>query len=126
MKRLLKYLFPVIAAVAFWNFTEIPVSRVAEGTDAAMSLIDATCQTSVSEPQAELCLPYKVSFANSCRVQVSARRTFGSSRTNIGFMKSGRIVNAGIRYFVQKKSIIIHSSLIEPGHRLLCLGKLII
>jgi hypothetical protein len=42
------------------------------------------------------------------------------------FAKSGRIENAGIRFFVQRKSITRHSSLIEPSHRLLSLGKLII
>jgi hypothetical protein len=42
------------------------------------------------------------------------------------FAKSGKVVNAGLRYVTQTKSIILHSSLIEPAHKLIYLGKLII
>lgn len=125
MKRLLKYLFPVIAVLALWNCMSTSVSADTEDT-AVMSFEETVCQSAISESQSELCLPRQISVASCQRIQSGMRRTVGSGRNNIEFTKSGKIINADIRYFVQKKSIIIHSSLIEPSHRLLYLGKLII
>lgn len=126
MKRLLKYLLPVIAVLALWNCMGTSVSADTGNAAAAMSLEETVYQTVISESQSELCLPRQISVASCQRIQSGARRTVGSGRNNIEFTKSGKIINADIRYFVQKKSIIIHSSLIEPAHRLLYLGKLII
>ncbi len=126
MKKLLKYLLPVIVAFAFWNCEERYVSTVAEEVSEVMSLSETSCQTEISESESELCLPRQVSFAGSHRVQSAPRRTTGTHRNNLEFTKSGKVINAGIRYFVQRKSIIIHSSLVEPSFRLLSLGKLII
>ena len=55
-----------------------------------------------------------------------ARDKGGTQRNNVEFTKSGRIINAGIIYSVQRKSITVLYSHVEPAHRLLCLGKLII
>lgn len=126
MKKLLKYLLPVIAVLAFWNCMDAPVRSAAEEVSVAMSLEEAAYQTTISDPESELCLPRQVSSANFHRVQSTARRTGGACRNNIEFIKAGKMVNADIKYSVQIKDIIIHSSLIEPAHRLLCLGRLII
>lgn len=126
MKRVLKYLLPVIAVLVFWNCMDAPVSAVTAEVHSAASFEDTAFHTYISESESELCLPRQVSFANSQRVQTAVRRTAGAGRNNIEFTRSGKIINADVRYFVQRKSILIHSSLIEPAHRLLYLGKLII
>lgn len=126
MKRFLKYLLSAIVAFVFWNCTDIPVSAVSEDSSATMSLVETESQTTISESESVLCLPRQDSFANSYRSQTTARRTVSEGRSNIEFAKSGKVINAEIRYSVQRNSILIHSTLIEPNHRLLSLGKLII
>lgn len=127
MKKLLKYLIPLIIAAAFWNCAdaknELPVSEEAA---ACMHIGETSRQSDISEAQHEFCLPRQVSFGNTQRVQNAPRRTAGTHRNNLEFAKSGKVVNAGLRFFIQQKSIIVHSSLIEPAFRLLYLGKLII
>ena len=125
MKRLLKYLLPVLMAAAFLRCADDRESAVSSGTVADMTL-GAETQTAVSTSEYDFLVPRPTSFASAQRVQGSARRTGGVQRNNIEFAKSGKIINAGLRYFIQRNSLIVHSSLIEPSHRLLYLGKLII
>lgn len=124
MGKYLKYLLPLIMALAFWNCTDDSESTAAGKASEAIFLNEPECHSDISEPESKLFIPRKVSFAH--RTQGAVRRTSGAQRNSFEFVKSGRIINADIRYFVQKKSIIIHSSLTEPGNRLLCLGRLII
>ena len=126
MKRWLKYLLPLMVAVAFWNCKDNVLSTVPEETFATQAICDAVCDNIISTSESELCLPRQVSYTSSSRVQTTARRKTGYSRDNVEFTKSGKIINAGLRYFIQTKSILIHSSLVEPAHKLLYLGKLII
>ena len=127
MKKLLKYLIPLILAAAFWNFPDTThESPVSEEVATCMHIGETSRQSDISETQHEFCLPRQVSFGNTQRVQNAPRRTTGTHRNNIEFSKSGKVVNAGLRFFIQQKSIIVHSSLIEPAFRLLYLGKLII
>lgn len=126
MKRLLKYLLPLMVAVVFWNCKDNQLSAVPEEVSASQSICEAVCDNIISSSESELCLPRQISYANQSRGQTVARRTASCGRTSIEFAKSGKIFNAGLRYFIQRKSIIIHSSLIEPSVKLLCLGRLII
>jgi hypothetical protein len=126
MKRWLKYLLPLVVAVAFWNGKDNLLSTVPEEIISTQTICDAICDNVISTSKSELCLPRQVSYTSSSRVQTTARRTTGYSRDNVEFTKSGKIINAGLRYFIQTKSILIHSSLVEPAHKLLYLGKLII
>ena len=126
MKNLLKYLVFIVAAVIFQDNTERSVTSVQEKGVADMSFIEEAYHSVISETDSELCLPRQVSFANSFRAQSTVRRTNTAHRNNFEFAKAGKIVNAGLRYSIQHQSIIIHSSLIEPSHRLLSLGRLII
>jgi hypothetical protein len=126
MKRWLKYLLPLVVAVAFWNGKDNLLSTVPEEIISTQTICDAICDNVISTSKSELCLPRQVSYTSSSRVQTTARRTTGYSRDNVEFTKSGKIINAGLRYFIQTKSILIHSSLVEPARKLLYLGKLII
>lgn len=126
MKNLLKYLVFIVAAVIFQDNTERSVTSVQEKGVADMSFIEEAYHSVISETDSELCLPRQVSFANSFRAQSTVRRTNTAHRNNFEFAKAGKIVNAGLRYSIQHQSIIIHSSLMQPSHRLLSLGRLII
>lgn len=82
--------------------------------------------TYLTETDNEVCVPRQVSFASSARVQGKARRTENVQRQSFEFVRSGKIINPAIRYFIQKKSINNHSSLSDPADKLARLGKLII
>ena len=126
MRKWLKYLLPLIVAIAFWDCKDNQLSTVPEKIPASQAISEAVCDNTISSSESELCLPRQISYASSSRVQTTARRTTSYGRTNVEFAKSGKIFNAGLRYIIQRKSVIIHSSLIEPSHKLLYLGKLII
>lgn len=126
MKKLLKYLFPLVLALTFWSCAENSRSLISEDPVTPTALNDASRQANISASDSQLCLPRQVTYANTQTVQGTARRTNSVNRNNIEFMKSGKVLNAGLIYFIQRKSIIIHSSLIEPANRLLYLGHLII
>ncbi len=126
MRKLLKYLFIFIVAAVFWDRADasVHVAETDTGTDIPAS--ESVIYTKISASDSELCPPRQVSLTNTVRVQSTARRTNGVQRNNIEFTKAGKVINTGQRYFIQKKSIITHSSLMEPAHKLLYLGKLII
>ncbi len=126
MRKLLKYLFIFIAAAVFWDRAGACVSAAETDTGTDTSVCESVIYTTISASDSELCPPRQVSLTNTVRVQSTARRTNGVQRNNLEFTKAGKVINTGQRYFIQKKSIITHSSLIEPAHKLLYLGKLII
>ena len=126
MKKLLKYLVFFFVAVAFWGSADKDVSSVPIEDIADMSIADVSSHADFSPTDHQFSLPRQTSFANSQRAQSSVRRTNSVHRNNTEFAKSGKVENAGLRFSIQAKSIIIHSSLIEPAHKLIYLGKLII
>lgn len=126
MKKLLKYLLFFLAAAVLWGAADKEMSSVTAEDVADMVLEKAISSMDLSQSDHQFSLPRQTSFANSQRAQSSVRRTNSVHRNNTEFAKSGKVVNAGLRYVTQTKSIIIHSSLIEPAHKLIYLGKLII
>lgn len=126
MKKLLKYLLFFLAAALLWGGTDKDIPSVTAEDVADMVMEKAISGTDISQSDHEFSLPRQTSFANSQRAQSSVRRTNSVHRSNTEFTKSGKVVNAGLRYVTQTKSIILHSSLIEPAHKLIYLGKLII
>lgn len=127
MRIWLKYLLLLVVVTVFWNCKSDLVSvTVPEDTSSHQAICVAVSGNIISSSESELCLPRQISYTNPYRVQTTARRTTSYNRTNVEFAKSGKIINSGLRYFIQRKTIIIHSSLIEPSVKLLYLGKLII
>ncbi len=126
MKKLLKYLLFFLAAAVLWGEADKEMSSVTAEDVADIVMEKAISGTDISQSDHEFSLPRQTSFANSQRAQSSVRRTNSVHRNNTEFAKSGKVVNAGLRYVTQTKSIILHSSLIEPAHKLIYLGKLII
>jgi hypothetical protein len=126
MRRLLKYLLLFVVAAAFCGGAGKDVAELSAQDIAAVSFDDQACRADLSPTDSQLNLPRQTSLANTQRVQSSVRRSSGSQRNNVEFAKSGKIVNVTICYLAQIQLLIIHSTLIEPSRRLLCLGKLII
>ncbi len=126
MKSLLKYLIVIIVAAAFWNRADGFVRTDSNEKAAVHHINEIQADSSISASESEFCPPRQASFANTTRVQSTARRTNCVHRNSLEFIKCGKIINAGQRYFIQRKSTIGHSSLTEPAHKLLALGKLII
>lgn len=126
MKKLLKYILPVIVAAAFAGSADRNECRLTDGLPGDVSIYAEACQTSLSEPDSELCLPRQTSLANAPQVQSSARRTSTTQRNSFEFTKAGKVENAGLRYFIQTVFIITRSPLADPANILLSSGKLII
>ena len=126
MGKLFKYILPLLFVAFFWNCADKAVSSVSEETAVNPVLSEAAYKAEISAQELEFCLPRQVSVGNTQNIQSAPRRTGVSHRSSIEFTKSGKVFNAGIRYFIQKKTVIIHSSMLEPAFRLICLGKLII
>lgn len=125
MKRLLKYLLSLMIVAVFWNCKDETLSAVPQPYD-VQTIEESVCDNVISASESELCLPRQVSYANPSVARTTARRTAGCSRVNAEFAKAGKIINTGLRYSIQTKSILIHSSLMKPAQKLLYLGVLII
>lgn len=126
MGKLLKYLFPFIVALAFINGTE-----AAQPSDVADSIYGINIEADIVEtcltaPEAEIFLPRQAFSANSTRTQSNSRRPDNSYRHNFKFVKSGKIIDSGIRFIVQKQSSVNYSSISEPGHILTSFCRFII
>lgn len=126
MTKLIKYLIPLLVVFSFWSCADTYLSSVPENFIADTFICEPDSQASISSTESELSVPRQTSYSSACRLKTSARRTTGLQRTTLEFVKDGKLVNPSLRYFIFKKSIYFHSSLIEPALRLHYLGKLII
>lgn len=126
MGKMLKYLLPFIVGFVFWGSADADVHVADQVCDMVFNADASQYQQSLSEPFHDVCLPRQISISGPARVQNTARRTGGVQRTGLEFTKSGKIFNAGVRYFIQNNRILSHSSLTEPGTMLISLKRLII
>ena len=128
MKSLLKYILPVLFFAVISHSNEGSLSDVSlqDFKTVEESIIAQRITITDSDYGEEFCLPRQFSAANTFRVHGSVKRTTGSHRINSEYIVSGKVINAGLRFFIQKRSIITHSFLANPSCRLLTLGKLII
>lgn len=126
MKRLLEYLLLFIVAAVLWGSADTAVSAPSVQDMEEIVFNGSITQTSVSAQEHQCNLPRQTSIVSAPSVQNAARRTSSFQRNNLEFAKCGKVVNSGLRYFIQLQSVIVHSSLAEPGNMLLCLRRLII
>lgn len=127
MRHLLKYLLPVMAALFFLSRSDGSVAYVTNENPDFEILSDVSAiNASLSSPDADLCLPRQVSSANSQQFQNTIRRSETSHRQNYEFVRSGKTINPGLRYIVQRQSLITFSSLADPAYRLVTFCRLII
>ena len=127
MKSLLKYLLLSLVALAFHMgakgglFAHEDIQDYDYASASAASL-----NVSIAAPTTDICIPRQVSTVSVPRLQSNSNRHEISHRQNHEVVKSGKTINAILRYVVQKQSLIIHSSLMEPANKLVSLCRLII
>lgn len=126
MKRLLEYLLLFTVAAVLWGSADNAVCAPSVEGMEEIAFNGSITQTSVSAPEHQCNLPRQTSIVSAPNIQNAARRTSTFQRNSLEFAKSGKIINSGLRYFIQLQSVILHSSLAEPGNMLLCLRRLII
>jgi hypothetical protein len=126
MKQFLKYLLLLVVAAVLWGSADDAVSAPSVQDMEEIVFNGSITPTSVSAQEHQCNLPRQTSIVNAPSVQNAARRTSTFQRNNLEFTKSGKVINSGLRYFIQLQSVIVHSSLAEPGNMLLCLRRLII
>ena len=127
MKNLLKYLLLSLVALAFHMGAKDDMFAHEDIQDYDYA---STCTASLNvgrtAPTTDICIPRQVSTVTVPRLQSNSNRHETSHRQNCEVVKSGKTINAALRYVVQKQSLIIHSSLMEPANKLASLCRLII
>lgn len=126
MKLLLKYVIPVLVALAFVGYGDRASCADSAASDFEMALSEAAVSYDISESEPEPCLPRQITPSVNVVSHSTARRIDNSHRHSFEFIKSGKVINAYVGYFIQNPSIVLFSSLTEPAKRLICLGRLVI
>ncbi|MBQ8812851.1 MAG: hypothetical protein IJZ70_11175 [Bacteroidales bacterium] len=81
---------------------------------------------SFSSPDSDLSVPRQITTGTTY-MQSNARRTQSThTRPMLEVVKAGKALNVSVVYSVQRKSVIINTSVVEHAHKLVYLGKLII
>ena len=128
MKNLLKYLLFGIVALAFYGSADKVQSCVEEFSAIEMQVDETSVQGfALSSNEADLSVPRQVSSVSMVRLQKgSSRKQVNNHRQGYEYLKSGKTVNPETQFIVQRKSLICHSSLMEPACNLSRLCRFII
>ena len=127
VKKLLKYLLLSLVALAFHMGAkdDLFAHEDIQDYDCA-SAYAASLNVSITAPTTDICIPRQASTVSVPRLQSNSNRHETSHRQNHEVVKSGKAINTILGYVVQKQSLIIHSSLMEPANKLVSLCRLII
>ena len=130
MKKLLLYLISfLVSAIAFSIVTDMDTYNEAEALCEELSTEVVSCYFESNLYGVDECLPHSTSQSNVNRSQKVARKThkpIKPYKSSFEFVKVIKLTTTGTGNFIQKVSLITHSSFINPDHRLYRLGKLII
>ena len=127
MKNLLKYLLLSLVVLAFHIGAKDGLSAHEDIQDYdCASAYTASLNVSITAPTADICIPRQVSTVSVPRLQSNSNRHETSHRQNHEVVKSGKTINSILKYVVQKQSLILHSTLMEPANKLVSLCRLII
>ena len=126
MKQFLKCLLLLVVAAVLWGSADDAVSAPSVQDMEEIVFNGSIIPTGVSAQEPQCNLPRQTSIVSAPSVQNAARRTSSVQRNNLEFAKCGKVINSGLRYFIQLQSVTLHSSLAEPANMLLCLRRLII
>lgn len=125
MKNLYRYIIlSLLFAVAFICNVSTPASDMGGVIDVESSVV--TCYVDSSESDSNLFIPRQSSSANVLRLQSTVKRTNNACKNNIEFVKVGKLINADVKNFIQRESLLTCSMLVRPFLRLISMGKLII
>ena len=126
MRRMLKYILPLICVVAFCGNADDSFADVVQDIAGGFVLDAETGSMAFSADEQEFCVPRPTGIANTQRVQTLSRRADAGQRQGFSFVKAGKVINAGTIFCSQNIYRFFPSGLSEPTHRLISLGKLII
>lgn len=126
MQRIFKYILVMIIAAAVWSGADEAVADLSPEMLAELALDDLHPQTSFSDYESEPLLPRQITSSTTNHAPVVVRKMGGIQKTKLEFTKSGKLINAGVRYLRQNQYIILRSSKADPGQMLHTLGRLII
>lgn len=126
MQRIFKYILVMIIAAAVWSGADEAVADLSPEMLVEMAIDDLHPQTSFSDYESEPLLPRQITSSTANHAPVVVRKIGGFQKTKLEFTKSGKLINAGVQYFIQNQYVILRSSKADPAHMLLCLGRLII
>ena len=130
MKKLLLYLISfLMSAMAFSSVMDMDTYNEAEALCEDISTEMVSCYFESNLYGVDECLPHSTPQSSVSRSQKVARKThrpFKTYKSSFGFTKVIKLTTTVTGNFIQKQSLIIHSSFINPDHRLYRLGKLII
>ena len=126
MQRMFKYILVFIFAAAIWSGADEVVVDLSPEMFAELAIDDLYPQTTFSDYESEPLLPRQITSSSAHQAPVVVRKVGGVQKTNLEFTKSGKLINAGVRYFLQNHYRILRSSKADPGLMLHSLGRLII
>ena len=128
MKNLLKYSLLLAIAVVLFNVTAISGNaHHRESLDEKSRCEKAEYHIASSNSMPDMCIPKEeYTVTSNISEQSNFNRTEVRHRHGSNVVKSGKSIESGLVYNTQKKSLLFHSSLIEPAHILVRLHRLII
>ncbi len=126
MRRMLKYLFPLVCIIAFCGSADDCHSDLSDGGIGDFAVGTDSGGSSFAAAGSEFCASFPNSLSGARRVNGVSRRGEPGQRHGFAFVKAGKVVNVGISVRYQNIPKIFPSGLSEPSHRLISLRKLII
>lgn len=125
IKYLFRFIIPIIIAIAFINGNEKVESTFSMDYTIEPTAKPTAYYSDFSESNFVLCHT-PLQSPNLIRGQNTLTRKTYTHNTNFKHLKADKLENIGLKKFIKRKSLFVHSSFIKPFHRLISLGKLII
>lgn len=126
MKKCLKYLILLLMAAICYD-VDCQSDISSEHCSFHCNDIEVvTLSTFVSETASDFCIPCQTSGSSSVRIQSNTRKTDNCQKNNFGFIKSGRIINLGVRRYISGFFVWRHSPFADSSSKRILQGKFII
>ena len=126
MKNLFKYLIPLAVVVAFLSATGYGDRSSQDFTGYAIPEQAMEISTSLSPDHSGCSVPSRVSVSGPATFRCNARKT-ETSRHTFEVIKSGKHINVGTAFFLQRRCpAVIHTSITAHTHKLVWIGRLTI
>lgn len=130
MKNALRCLLPLLFVAMFFLCGADECAPVLRTTETVVVNSDDDSQSLESlksfPAESDIHLPRRLSGVTAPRLQSVVKRIGSTYKFNLEFIKSGKVVYAGFESSVYKESLNIGYLFVEPCHRLIRLGKLVI
>jgi len=130
MKNALRCLLPLLFVAMFFLCGADECAPALSTTETVVVNSDDDSQSLESlksfPAESDIHLPRRLSGVTAPRLQSVVKRIGSTYKFNLEFMKSGKVVYAGFESSVYKESLNIGYLFVEPCHRLIRLGKLVI